>query len=150
MYNPSPVWCTLTWTRHSSAFDLDLHIDLCQVNELIVNTVETERQRYFLNKFVLQHKPVLFVGPTGTGKSAITNNFLLQLPKGKYTINNVVFSARTSSNQTQDIILSKLDRFVFLKPFWYIFCAFSDILSRERIKVSGARMLKHVSLGWKF
>ena len=81
-----------------------------QVNELIINTVETERLRFFLEKFVLQHIPVLFVGPTGTGKSAITNNFLLQLPKDKYIINNINFSARTTSNQTQDIIFSKLER----------------------------------------
>ena len=72
--------------------------------------MDTERQRYFLEKFVPQGKPVLFVGPTGTGKSAITNNYLLQLPKEKYIINNINFSARTDSNQTQDIIFSKLDR----------------------------------------
>ncbi|XP_023932407.1 dynein heavy chain 3, axonemal [Lingula anatina] len=80
------------------------------VNELIINTVDTERQRYFLQKFIHQNKPLLFVGPTGTGKSAITNNFLLQLPKDKYIINNLVFSAQTSANQTQDVIFSKLDR----------------------------------------
>ena len=80
------------------------------MNELIINTVDTERQRYFLSKFVPAGLPLLFVGPTGTGKSAITNNFLLHLPKDKFIINNIVFSARTTSNQTQDIIFSKLDR----------------------------------------
>lgn len=72
--------------------------------------METEKQKYFLERFLMQDKPLLFVGPTGTGKSAITNSYLLQLPKDKYIISNINFSAQTSANQTQDIIFSKLDR----------------------------------------
>jgi dynein heavy chain len=77
---------------------------------LIIRTAETERQLYFLRKFVSRECPLLFVGPTGTGKSAITNAFLLELAKGHYIPNNVNFSAQTSANQTQDIIMAKLDR----------------------------------------
>ncbi|ELT89912.1 hypothetical protein CAPTEDRAFT_157693, partial [Capitella teleta] len=97
------------WTSLVQPFDIQTKL---QVNDLIINTVDTERQRYFLAKFIRHDapKPILFVGPTGTGKSAITNNFLLQLPRDKFIINNLNFSARTSSNQTQDIIFSKLDR----------------------------------------
>lgn len=72
--------------------------------------METEKQKYFLERFLMQDRPLLFVGPTGTGKSAITNSYLLQLPKDKYIISNINFSAQTSANQTQDIIFSKLDR----------------------------------------
>lgn len=84
------------------------------MNELIINTVETEKQAYFMNMLLLKELPLLFVGPTGTGKSAITNAILLQLPKEKYIPNNVNFSAQTSANQTQDIIFSKLDRWVLV------------------------------------
>ncbi|KAK3779689.1 hypothetical protein RRG08_013644 [Elysia crispata] len=87
--------------------DTDLRI---MINALIVNTVDTERQRYFLHRFLLKDTPMLFVGPTGTGKSAITNSYLLELPRDKYIINNIYFSAQTSANQTQDIIFSKLER----------------------------------------
>uniref|UniRef100_A0A8C3CSN0 Dynein axonemal heavy chain 3 n=1 Tax=Cairina moschata TaxID=8855 RepID=A0A8C3CSN0_CAIMO len=81
-----------------------------QVSELIIPTMETARQVFFLKTYVEHNVPLLFVGPTGTGKSAITNNFLLQLPKEKYIPSFINFSARTSANQTQDIIMSKLDR----------------------------------------
>ena len=82
-----------------------------QINALIINTTETIRQRFFLERFLSLDKQLLFVGPTGTGKSAITNNYLLDLPRDKYIISNINFSAQTSANQTQDIIFSKLDRF---------------------------------------
>ncbi|NXH21208.1 DYH3 protein, partial [Bucco capensis] len=81
-----------------------------KVSELIIPTTETARQIFFLKTYVEHNIPLLFVGPTGTGKSAITNNFLLQLPKQTYIPSFINFSARTSANQTQDIIMSKLDR----------------------------------------
>ncbi|XP_032303513.1 dynein heavy chain 3, axonemal isoform X3 [Coturnix japonica] len=81
-----------------------------KVSELIIPTVETARQMFFLKTYVEHDIPLLFVGPTGTGKSAITNSFLLKLPKETYIPVFVNFSARTSANQTQDIIMSKLDR----------------------------------------
>uniref|UniRef100_A0A803V5S6 Dynein axonemal heavy chain 3 n=1 Tax=Ficedula albicollis TaxID=59894 RepID=A0A803V5S6_FICAL len=77
---------------------------------LIIPTMETARQMFFLKTYVEHSVPLLFVGPTGTGKTAITNNFLLKLPKEKYIPSFINFSARTSANQTQDIIMSKLDR----------------------------------------
>ncbi|PIN98281.1 hypothetical protein AB205_0182550, partial [Aquarana catesbeiana] len=80
------------------------------VSDLIIPTTETARQSFFLNIYVEHSVPILFVGPTGTGKSAITNSFLIKLPKDKYIANCINFSARTSANQTQDIIFSKLDR----------------------------------------
>lgn len=81
-----------------------------KLSALIVNTVDTVRQRFFLSRFLSLDKAVLFVGPTGTGKSAITNNHLLELPRDQYVTCNINFSAQTSANQTQDIIFSKLDR----------------------------------------
>ncbi|KAK2157592.1 hypothetical protein LSH36_188g04054 [Paralvinella palmiformis] len=98
------------WSSWSSIVHLEEISEKTQVNELIINTVDTERQHYFLKKFVLQNRALLFVGPTGTGKSAITNDFLVGLPRDKYIISNLNFSAQTTSNQTQDIIFSKLDR----------------------------------------
>ena len=82
-----------------------------QLSNIIIETVDTYRQGYFLEKFVANDKPLLLVGPTGTGKTSITNTFLRKLPKKEFAITNISFSAKTSSTQTQDVIFTKLDRF---------------------------------------
>ncbi|CAJ1083860.1 dynein axonemal heavy chain 3 [Xyrichtys novacula] len=80
------------------------------VSDLIIPTMETARQLFFLRTYLAHEIPTLFVGPTGTGKSVINKSFLVKLPKEQYTPNCINFSARTSANQTQDIIMAKLDR----------------------------------------
>ncbi|XP_071037846.1 dynein axonemal heavy chain 3 [Parasteatoda tepidariorum] len=97
------------WLATIEKEELDIPAD-ARVNELIIPTSETVRQQFMLNIYITNDIPVLFVGPTGTGKSAITNNFLIHLPKERYLPNFINFSARTSAGQTQDIIMSKLDR----------------------------------------
>uniref|UniRef100_UPI00398E963E dynein axonemal heavy chain 3-like n=1 Tax=Pristiophorus japonicus TaxID=55135 RepID=UPI00398E963E len=107
-------WCM--WRDLVTAVDIEQTVkadgkdfDL-RLSDIIVNTMETAMQTYFLEKLLLQDKPLLFVGPTGTGKTAVTNRFLRQLPAEKYAICQINFSAQTSANQTQDIILTRLER----------------------------------------
>ncbi|XP_065898705.1 dynein axonemal heavy chain 3-like isoform X2 [Dysidea avara] len=100
-----------TWSQWEDLIERGSTIPAnAKVSDLIIPTADTVRQRFFLDVYISHEIPLLFVGPTGTGKSAITNNYLVKLPKEKYIPNLVNFSARTSANQTQDIIMSKLDR----------------------------------------
>lgn len=53
---------------------------------------------------------VLCIGPTGTGKTLTMSDKLLKTMPDEYITHFLMFSARTSANQTQDYIDSKLDK----------------------------------------
>lgn len=74
-----------------------------QVSDVIIQTNETARQVFFLDTFVTHERPLLLVGPTGTGKSAITNNYLVGLPKEKYVHQDgfVVACIRSMGNKQE-------------------------------------------------
>lgn len=76
----------------------------------MIQTNESSCQKFFLQKCLGQKIPLLFCGPTGTGKSALVLNHLLTQAKSNIVPNVVNFSARTTAQMTQDIVMSKLDR----------------------------------------
>ncbi|XP_033607299.1 dynein heavy chain 7, axonemal isoform X2 [Cryptotermes secundus] len=80
-------------------------------NQIIVQTVETIRNIAVIMLLVTHKKPIMFVGPTGTGKTSYIRDTLLhKVNKDVYESLIMNFSAHTSANQTQEIIMNKLDR----------------------------------------
>ncbi|CAF3418967.1 unnamed protein product [Rotaria socialis] len=86
-------------------------VSMKNIRRYIVPTVDTTRVNYMLDLVVPSKQPILFVGLTGTGKSAYVQNYLMnKIDKDQYMAFFINFSAQTSNNQVQDIIMSRLDR----------------------------------------
>jgi len=80
------------------------------IQSVIVPTMDTARTSYFVELCTSNKRPMLYVGPTGTGKSAYVRESLMKLPKDKFVASFINFSAKTTANQTQNLIMGKLDK----------------------------------------
>ncbi|TGZ67987.1 hypothetical protein CRM22_004505 [Opisthorchis felineus] len=79
--------------------------------DMIVPTVDTVRYGYLLDKLLEVDQSVLFTGLTGVGKSVVARGTLNNIAAARnYVPTFLNFSAQTSSNRTQEIIESKLEK----------------------------------------
>ncbi|KAM7230116.1 hypothetical protein CapIbe_018833 [Capra ibex] len=127
------------WMDSSTTFTMVPDTNYCSI---IVPTMDTIQMSYLLDLLLTNHKPVLCVGPTGTGKTLTISNKLLKNLPLQYISHFLTFSARTSANQTQDLIDSKLDKRrkgVFGPPLGRNFIFFIDDLNMPALETYGAQ-----------
>jgi len=97
--------------------------------DMIVSTLDTARQKYYLTQLIQNCKNVACVGPTGTGKSVQVLRLLMDGLPESFTGLVFTFSAQTSSNQLQDSLMSKFEKIRLGRygaPVGKTFCCFVD------------------------
>jgi dynein heavy chain len=95
----SPLSVAAGWLELRKVAPISPDVDY---SSIIVTTADVVRYSYLLELQVANHIPILFVGPTGTGKSVYIKSFLSsKLDRTKWMHMVFNFSAQTSANMTQ-------------------------------------------------
>ncbi|KAJ8974478.1 hypothetical protein NQ317_016132 [Molorchus minor] len=96
----------LPWTDLVKDFELDPDIPL---QATLVNTAETTRIRFFLDRLMARKAPVMLVGLAGSGKTVIVAEKLNSL-SDNYAVTNVPFNFYTTSEMLQNILETPLEK----------------------------------------
>jgi dynein heavy chain len=113
-----------------------------EYNDIIIPTKDTARYNYLMDVMITHNIPMLMVGPTGTGKSKYIAGKLLNGLSSTYIPLFVNFSARTSANQTQDMIMAKMEKRrkgIYGAPAAKRFVIFVDDLNMPAKETYGAQ-----------
>uniref|UniRef100_UPI00398EE5C8 dynein axonemal heavy chain 1 isoform X2 n=1 Tax=Pristiophorus japonicus TaxID=55135 RepID=UPI00398EE5C8 len=129
----------ISWMAHAPEVEIAPDTNY---SDIIVPTQDTIRMSYLLTMLLSNKKPALCIGPTGTGKTLTVSDKLLKKMHPDYISHFLIFSARTSANQTQDFIDSKLDKRrkgVYGPPLGKYFIFFIDDLNMPALETYGAQ-----------
>ncbi|KAI9144540.1 dynein heavy chain and region D6 of dynein motor-domain-containing protein [Paraphysoderma sedebokerense] len=111
-------------------------------SDVIVPTMDNIRHSYLLDILLHNNCHVLCTGPTGTGKTVTINDKIFKGMKEIFSPLIVNFSARTSANQTQDLLDSKFEKRrkgVYGPPVGKKFVVFVDDLNMPAMESTGAQ-----------
>jgi dynein heavy chain len=128
------------WTETIASADI---LPDAQVNDIVIPTKDTARYTHLMKLAINCNIPFLLVGPTGTGKTKYINTKLLKgIESSKFIPMFISFSAQTSANQIQDLVMAKLDKRrkgVFGAPLGKKFIIFIDDLNMPTKETYGAQ-----------
>ncbi|XP_054262356.1 dynein axonemal heavy chain 1-like [Macrosteles quadrilineatus] len=111
-------------------------------SDIEVPTIDNVRNAHLMGTLLSNEANVLCIGPTGTGKTVTVMSKLSRNMPKQFLSDFINFSARTSANQTQDLIDSKLDRRrkgVFGPPVLKRLVLFIDDLNMPALETYGAQ-----------
>lgn len=99
------VWMAWKWVVPQY-----IHDPSKRFSEVLVPTIDTCRTNWLLKLMNDIGRAVVLVGETGTSKTAVTQDFLRQLPSENYLQLSVNFSSRTTSMDVQRNIESTVEK----------------------------------------
>ena len=113
-------------------------------SKVMVPTIDTVRNRYFLNELVSNQQSILFVGESGTAKTIVIQNYLgdLGLTHGdKYSTLNISFSSRTTSLDVQRNLMDNIEKRgpVWMPPGGKKLLVFIDDMSMPKVDLYGTQ-----------
>lgn len=79
-------------------------------SKIYVGTLHTTRLRYLLDRHVIKQKPVLFIGNSGTGKTAVIKDYLASTSPDKIQHRTLSFNSFTSSYSLQKNIETMIEK----------------------------------------
>ncbi|CAG9840890.1 unnamed protein product, partial [Diabrotica balteata] len=132
-----PTW--RSWMENIEEYKITRDM---KYSDIEIPTVNNVRNAELMGMVLSNEDNVLAVGPTGTGKTLTVIGKLSKNMHKKFICDFFSFSARTTANQTQDLIDSKLDRRrrgVFGPPVLKRQIFFIDDFNMPALEVFGAQ-----------
>ncbi|MBZ3878788.1 Dynein heavy chain 10, axonemal [Sciurus carolinensis] len=110
--------------------------------DILVHTVDTTRTTWILEQMVKIKQPVIFVGESGTSKTATTQNFLKHLNEDTNIVLMVNFSSRTTSMDIQrnlEASVEKRTKDTYGPPMGKRLLVFMDDMNMPRVDEYGTQ-----------
>eukprot|EP00949_MAST-11_sp_MAST-11-sp1_P001615 g1615.t1 len=128
------------WLDKQSTFEIP---EGAMFNSILVPNIVTAQLSDILSYSVLAGHPSIVMGPTGTGKSVFVKQLITKnLDQEKFKPIQIMFTATTTANETQEIADAALDKRrkgVFGPPFGTRAIVFVDDLSLPETEEYGAQ-----------